>query len=193
MAKGKRNRLPPLEDWHLWAEVTRSVTPLRPEAKKPLAPEEDEGGDAARVAPAHRKPERHPNAIHHRPLVPASPPSVSVPGIEPKMRRRLMRGQMPLDGRIDLHGMRQDEARAALRRFVLARAGRGDRTILVITGKGLRKTGEFDIVQRGVLRAMLPIWLAEPDIAPVIAGYEMAAREHGGEGAYYVRLRKVSR
>ena len=70
---------------------------------------------------------------------------------------------------------------------------RGDRTLLVITGKGLKKTDDLRILDRGVLRAMLPIWLAEPALAPYIAGYDSAAQGHGGEGAFYVRLRRVAK
>lgn len=109
------------------------------------------------------------------------------------MRRRLGRGQIEIDGTIDLHGMRQAEARAALTRFVHARSARGDRTLLVITGKGLKKVNgdAATIVERGVLRSMLPIWLSEPNLAPLVAGWDVSARSHGGEGAYYVRLRRA--
>ena len=71
-----------------------------------------------------------------------------------------------------------------------ARAARGDRTLLVITGKGLKKTEDYQIFDRGVLRAMLPVWLGEPELAPFIAGWHRAAPDHGGEGAFYVRLRR---
>ena len=81
-----------------------------------------------------------------------------------------------------------------MQRFVLARVERRhDRTILVITGKGLKKTDDMQILDRGVLRAMLPIWLSEPALAPFIAGWDMAAQAHGGEGAFYVRLRRGTR
>ena len=99
---------------------------------------------------------------------------------------------MEIDGTIDLHGMRQVEAHAALTRFVRARAARGDRTILVITGKGLKQVGDDAavLVERGVLRAMLPLWLSAPELAPLVAGWDAAAQGHGGEGAFYVRLRR---
>jgi DNA-nicking Smr family endonuclease len=113
--------------------------------------------------------------------------------IEPRMRRRLGRGQIEIDGTIDLHGMRQAEAHAALTRFIHARSARGDRTLLVITGKGLKKVdgNAAIIVERGVLRSMLPIWLSEPGLAPLVAGWNVSAQGHGGEGAYYVRLRRA--
>jgi DNA-nicking Smr family endonuclease len=76
---------------------------------------------------------------------------------------------------------------------VPARVARGDRTLLVITGKGLKKTDDLQILDRGVLRAMLPVWLAEPALAPLIAGWDAAAQEHGGDGAFYVRLRRAAR
>jgi DNA-nicking Smr family endonuclease len=115
-------------------------------------------------------------------------------GIEPGMKKRLQRGTMELDGTIDLHGMRQAEAHAALSRFVHKSVARGDRTILVITGKGLKKLGPDAavIVEAGVLRSMLPIWLSEVSLAPVVAGWDVAAQAHGGEGAFYVRLRRAA-
>ena len=112
--------------------------------------------------------------------------------IEPKLRKRLGRGRITLDGTLDLHGMRQDEAYAALSRYLYARSARGDRTILVITGKGLKKVNgnPTTIVERGVLRTMLPIWLSSPDLKPLVAGWDQSAQSHGGEGAWYVRLRR---
>jgi DNA-nicking Smr family endonuclease len=65
--------------------------------------------------------------------------------------------------------------------------------LLVITGKGLKKTEDYQIFDRGVLRAMLPVWLSEPELAPFIAGWNRAAQGHGGDGAFYVRLRRVTK
>jgi DNA-nicking Smr family endonuclease len=112
--------------------------------------------------------------------------------IEPKLRKRLGRGRVAIDGTRDLHGMRQDEAYAALTRYLGARSERGDRTILVITGKGLKKLNgdPTTIVERGVLRTMLPIWLSSPELLPLVAGWDQSAQGHGGEGAWYVRLRR---
>jgi DNA-nicking Smr family endonuclease len=38
---------------------------------------------------------------------------------------------------------------------------------------------------------MLPIWLSERALAPLVSGWSTAARGHGGEGAWYVRLRRA--
>lgn len=187
-----------LSDWHLWTAVTETVEPLRP-VRVFKAPDEPEPShalvNASKPPPVFEK--------HRRwegPSLPAYRPPVSVPvrlaepgPIEPRIKRRLMRGQVEIDGTIDLHGMRQSEAHAALQRFILARSARGDRTLLVITGKGLKKTEDMQIVDRGVLRAMLPIWLAQPHLAPFIAGWDVSAQGHGGEGAFYVRLKRAPR
>jgi DNA-nicking Smr family endonuclease len=187
---------PVLPDWHLWTVVKQSVTPLHAEpnpASRPLAdrplplPPADPPAVLAterlRTAPVVKLPGRH-----------AAPLRQTEPGvIEPGMRRRLTRGRIEIDATLDLHGLRQTEARSALGRFVPARAARGDRTLLVITGKGLKKTDGMQILDRGVLRAMLPVWLSEPALAPYIAGWDSAAPGHGGEGAFYVRLRRVAR
>jgi len=193
MSKRVGKNGPRLPDRHLWTEVKRTVTPLRPEVEEALT-DEPLPMPATRQPPVFDK-----GAKWLGPAAPSYQPVTrkarSEPGqvIEPRMRKRLVRGRIEIDGTIDLHGMRQVEARTALQRFVLARVERGDRTILVITGKGLKKTDDMQILDRGVLRSMLPIWLSEPLLAPVIAGWDVAAQAHGGEGAFYVRLRRGAR
>lgn len=190
----KRDK-PALPDWHLWAEVAETISPLHRTRLRQRLMLAEEALPLPKAPPGPRsKPVKHAHV----------PPSYQSPGkpgrmanqvIEPKLKRKLTRGHIDIDGTIDLHGMRQAEAHAALRRFVHARAGRGDRTLLVITGKGLKKVdGDAAvIIERGVLRSMLPIWLSEPGLAPLIAGWDVAAQSHGGEGAYYVRLRRAER
>lgn len=97
--------------------------------------------------------------------------------------KRVRRGRVEIDGKIDLHGMTQVEARAALARFLGRLAAKDGRCGLVITGKG-RAGGE------GVLRRRLPEWLAEPDLAALSTGYAPAHVRHGGDGAWYVFVRR---
>lgn len=194
MSKRDAKRLP---DFHLWTAVAETVDPLhRPRLLKlghgPL-PMPEPASKPAPPGPMKAK------AL--RPMVPvmpsyqARPPAKTEPGhgIEPRLRRKVVRGRIEIDGTIDLHGMRQAEAHQALNRFINARAARGDRTLLVITGKGVRKTDDYatTFIERGILRTMLPLWLSEPGLAPLIAGWNVAAQSHGGEGAYYVRLRRL--
>src|SRR6202043_115669 len=61
--------------------------------------------------------------------------------VEAGLHRRLARGREHLAARIDLHGMTQDGARAALTRFIERSAAEGWRAVLVITGKGTQGDG----------------------------------------------------
>jgi DNA-nicking Smr family endonuclease len=101
------------------------------------------------------------------------------------MLRRLARGLADVDARIDLHGMRQERAFAALSAFLRHAQARGARVALVITGKGGARDAE-----RGVLRQVVPDWLGRPDFRDLVVGFEEASRRHGGAGALYVRVRQ---
>ncbi|MEO5805364.1 Smr/MutS family protein [Devosia sp.] len=187
-----------LHDFHLWTAVAETVDPLRPKRLMKLAI-----GPLPLPEPVDKRPSP-PAPLKKKAAKPASTmPSYQARhngkaepghGIEPRLNRKVARGRIEIDGTIDLHGMRQAEAHQALHRFINARVARGDRTLLVITGKGGRaKLDDFEtsFLERGILRAMLPTWLSEPGIAPMIAGWNFAAQGHGGEGAYYVRLRRL--
>jgi DNA-nicking Smr family endonuclease len=102
-----------------------------------------------------------------------------------RTRRRLARGLVDVDARIDLHGMRQERAFAALLAFLQRSRARRHGLVLVITGKG--RSGDDE---RGVLWRLVPAWLARPDFRELIVGFEEASRRHGGDGALYVRLRR---
>lgn len=91
---------------------------------------------------------------------------------------------MAIDRRIDLHGMTEAAAHAALDRFVRHAWQEGARVLLVITGKGSVREGG------GVLRRNLPRWLAAGENAPHVLRVEQAQLRHGGQGAYYVLLRR---
>ena len=87
-----------------------------------------------------------------------------------------------IGARLDLHGMDQDRARAALHAFLLRAHAEGHRAVLVITGKG--------VLGDGVPRRRTPEWLGDPEVRAVVAGVSEAARHHGGAGALYVALKR---
>lgn len=116
-----------------------------------------------------------------------APRSHGPPALQPIMRReikKLARGGETIDARIDLHGMNQSQAHAALQSLLSRCQANGDKFVLVITGKG--RSSE----ERGVLRRQVPVWLGLPEFRQLVAGYEIAHAGHGGEGALYVRVRK---
>jgi DNA-nicking Smr family endonuclease len=104
-----------------------------------------------------------------------------------------------IDARLDLHGMRQRDARTQLHAFLRAAQARALKTVLIITGKG-DTTAERDHLagalgkpQRGVLRHSVPQWLEAPELRSVVLSYTSAGTRHGGDGALYVQLRKSGR
>jgi len=139
--------------------------------------------------------------IPARPVLPAYIPPVSRKGetlaagsggLDRKERRSLRRRVRDVDDRLDLHGMRQEEAHRALIGFLQSASGRDCAIVLVVTGKGgVGGPGYGD--ERGVLRRITPHWLRAPELKPFVVGFEEAAAHHGGAGALYVRLRRQGR
>lgn len=169
------------EDRRLWDEVRRSVKPLSGHS----AP--SEAGLAEELRPATDTVSRGEAARKREPLpayrpAPHKPARPSLQGIDDKTIRKLKKGRLEIDARIDLHGMAEMQAHHALHRF-LDNAGRaGLRIVLVITGKGARSGG--------VLRNAVPRWFREPPFLAMVAACRVAHISHGGEGALYVRLRR---
>jgi DNA-nicking Smr family endonuclease len=159
------------EEVNLWAKVAATVRP----AAGRTVPKAEAGGpsdDAPIQRTAHPRPA--PRLHHHRHGAPDP--------IEPRRLRRLTREREELGPRIDLHGLSQEKARAALESFLWRACDDGWRVVLVITGKGLSGNG--------VLKRRAPDWLAEPAIRALVAGVSEAHRRHGGRGALYVTLRR---
>jgi len=98
--------------------------------------------------------------------------------------RRLRRGELPIDARLDLHGKRAEDARDALERFLKEKRARRDRVVLVIHGRG-----EHSPAGVGVLRGEIAAWLSQGRASQHVAAFATAQGEEGGEGALYVLLR----
>ncbi len=173
----------------LWREVTRSLAPLRlrPEAARASAAERHATEAPGPKPPPHPVPP-HGSAPKVQPAHVARAPVLAP--IDRRFRLRLSRGQEPIEARVDLHGMRQNEAHEALIRFLRGAQVRGLRNVLVITGKGDRTASHDPQAERGILRRQTPLWLRLPELRDVVLGFEQAHASHGGDGALYVRLRR---
>lgn len=111
--------------------------------------------------------------------------------MDKKAFTKLKRGKLRPEARIDLHGMTMDRAHGALTAFILKSHAQGRRLVLVITGKGKDRDSDSPIpVRRGVLRHQVPHWLSVPPLAQAVLQVSQAHISHGGEGAYYVYLRR---
>jgi DNA-nicking Smr family endonuclease len=179
------------EELRLWGKVAATVHPAagrHPPKGLPLPPPVEAAPIPAPNPGAKAKPKPAPNpasiAISAKPATPRR--LVSAPeAIEPGRKRRIVRERDPTGPRLDLHGLTQDAARAALAAFLRRAQADGWRSVLVITGKGTQGDG--------VLRRMTPEWLADPALRDLIAGVSEAHRRHGGFGALYVALKRPSR
>ncbi|MGV6871458.1 Smr/MutS family protein [Pseudochelatococcus sp. B33] len=193
--KRRRGRSLLPEEVALWRFVTRSVRPLPghdapPEPAPPAPSAQEAGQETSGTAKPGRAAGPAPRKVEKRP--PAPPPLAP---LERRQLRDLRRGIRQIDARIDLHGMRQAEAHHALTAFLRHAQAQGARIVLVVTGKGDASAGDTSahadlFSERGVLRRLTPHWLDQPDLRPVVIGYSRASREHGGDGALYVRLRR---
>lgn len=129
-----------------------------------------------------------------RPLI---SPSRTEPVFNEGMTRRTIRKLVP-EATIDLHGHTLQKGRLAFRQFVLQQANMGRSCICVITGKGTREIDEerlsillsYESAGKHTLREALHDWIKEPDIHPLIASLSRANPHHGGDGAYYLVLKK---
>lgn len=198
--KGKH---PLPEDLALWHHAARSVKPLK--TAKARVPEVAAPQEA--LPKAHPAAGRPPASAAQLPqqtskTPPAQPPRVALPKapsplvpIERRKARRIARGLVEIDARLDLHGLQQAEAERRLRAFLLGARAQGLRTVLVITGKGRERDtdephGLPDRSPRGVLRRSVPLWLEAPELRDCVAGIAPAHIRHGGAGALYIHLRK---
>lgn len=191
MAGSRRKRVLTSDEVALWTHVTRHIDPLKPE--RMLDIESVETVEMPTVEPAKVKTSKK-NAAPDVQQKPKAPPAPTVPPLAPlekRLRQRLSRGHTPIDSVIDLHGMRQDEAHGALRRFIAGAHQAGYAVVLVVTGKGASAVSDDGLYEeRGVLRRMVPHWLRMADLRSYVIGFENAAQHHGGTGALYVRIRR---
>lgn len=166
------------EDRVLWNLVAKTAKPLRNTPARAAPP------DAPKSAPV-------PQAAATQPAPPvallaAAPPRKEhvAHKFDVQTRDKISKGRLPLEGRVDLHGMTQEEAYSLLLSFLRRAHEGGVRYVLVITGKGSSSRGD------GVLRKSLPAWLKTQPFRHMVSGIDEAARHHGGGGAFYVRLRR---
>jgi DNA-nicking Smr family endonuclease len=155
-------RHPTPDEIALWRAALGDVVPLRGR-RKPSGPHpsavpapvasERERGDIVARAPQGR-------------------------GLDKRTAQRLRRGEMPIEARLDLHGMFEEEAHRAAASFIARAHADGLRLVLLITGKG------------AVLREAVPRWLDEGATRARVLSTSWAQPRHGGGGALYVLLRR---
>ncbi len=182
------------EDLDLWRKVTETIDPLPQHAAKirtqqqPTSNGEPQPAISKSVRPETRQRNlKNGTAIKQAIKPPVTPPLAP---IDRKTVQKMVKGRIDIDGRIDLHGMTQKQAYDRLSAYLREAQARGHRLVLVITGKGDGLSPHLSGAERGVLRRVVPEWLALPAFRYLIIGFEQAHHTHGGAGAFYVRIRR---
>lgn len=199
----RRRGLTP-EDRELWSRVARSAKPLHPVRRVPQ--EEDppqtpratvKPPSAAPLAPSAIPPGFHVGQkvrllasghLHPAPT-PAERLAEAPLRMDPKTHRRMAQGKLRPEARLDLHGMTLATAHPTLIAFLLSAHARGHRLVLIITGKGRGDHGPLP-TRPGALRHQVPHWLHSAPLSAIVQQVTAAHYRHGGEGAYYVYLRR---
>ena len=102
-------------------------------------------------------------------------------GIGTDVTQKLRKGHWSLQGQIDLHGLRSDEAREALGQFIRDATKRGWGCVRVVHGKGLGSPGKTP-----VLKAKVQRWLVQKT---EVLAFVQAKGSEGGAGALVVLLK----
>ncbi|PIT71011.1 Smr/MutS family protein [Bartonella tribocorum] len=177
------------QDHLLWERICRTITPLH--GKKPssisdisetIANINDQKQGITQILSAFQENKQHAKIIKKEKR--AVTQAHKIHFFDHVAHRKISQGRYPLEARLDLHGYMQEEAYFFLKKFLQSSQQNGLRYVLVITGKG-RSVGSD-----GALYRFVPYWLSTPAFRYYVHAFEQAARQHGGEGALYVWLRR---
>ena len=97
----------------------------------------------------------------------------------------LKKGLLKLDNVVDFHGYRLNDAKIALKNFVIMSYKFNHKNILVITGKGQNNSG--------ALKKELPNWLCQKEFSKYIISFMHAPKNLGGEGAVLIRVKNKNK
>ena len=109
-----------------------------------------------------------------------------VHGLDPRVVRRLRKGEFAIQGHVDLHGMTREEAKAALEAYVSRARHSGKRCILVVHGRGLHSKDQVPVLKDALKR-----WMMTARFAEHVLAFATARPHDGGAGAVYLLLRRL--
>ncbi len=185
------------EEQGLWQKISADIHPLKPKSRIKIEAEKkthrrsraiesgaDSSNSLASLPSAATRESEGSSTRRQETLIEGR-----MVGIDRRQAGRFKRGRMEIDGTLDLHGYTQKEAHRALLSFLTNAQKQGARCILIVTGKGTLNKGTSDR-EKGVLRSSLPRWLNEAPFRPLVLALEKARPQHGGDGAFYILLKK---
>ena len=113
--------------------------------------------------------------------------------LDKKIHTKLKHGLLKPERKLDLHGLIYEKAQFHVKEFIYQAYHDEKRLILIVTGKSrkpLINESFFSDSRRGVINRSFPIWLESESLKHLILNVTTAHFSHGGDGAYYVYLRK---
>jgi DNA-nicking Smr family endonuclease len=106
-------------------------------------------------------------------------------GLDPRLVKKLRRGEFAVQDHVDLHGLLKDEAKSQLEAFLAQARQRGKRCVLVVHGRGLHSKDQVPVLKEALKR-----WMHTARFARHVLGFSTARPHDGGAGAVYVLLKK---
>ncbi len=176
-----------VSDDEFFQEEMLGVTPLKRDARERLLRKVNEGDGEARRLAAEGEPEGPLNSLVDEGVEPLDAWYVLAfkrPGIQHGVYKKLRQGRYEIDARLDLHRLSVKQARMDVHSFIQDAMQYGLRTVLILHGKGQRKTEQE---KTAVLKGYVQHWLQELE---EVQAFHSAQPVHGGTGAVYVLLRK---
>jgi DNA-nicking Smr family endonuclease len=106
-------------------------------------------------------------------------------GVDRAHLRRLLRGEIPIDVEIELHGRTAADARKLVASTLAEMVSAGERCARIVHGRG-RHSEAGPVLKAGVLE-----WLTSAPLASRVLAFATAPPEEGGAGATLVLLRRA--
>ena len=111
------------------------------------------------------------------------------------LKKGIKKGSFNIDKKIDFHGRSLLESEDLFNNTIIESYNSGQRCLLFVTGKGLYKSKNYEESDKpklyhGIIRSSFVEWASSKKFSKYILSFEQASIEHGGDGAFYVYLRK---
>ena len=111
------------------------------------------------------------------------------------LKKGIKKGSFHIDKKIDFHGKSLLDSEERFNNSIIESYNSGQRCLLFVTGKGLFKSKKLEESDKpklyhGIIRSSFIEWARSKKFSKYILSFEQASIEHGGDGAFYVYLRK---
>ena len=172
-------------DKSLWKEIIETVTPLK---KK----ERSFGVEIKPVPQRKKKTEIDVSFVSvddikilkRRHIIESDLSIGDASRVDKSIIKNIKKGNFVIDSKLDLHGKTLEVAFNAFSTFINKNYDSENRNLLVVTGKGNPEKNT------GVIRKNFPHWLNSDNVRDKILYVKQANIADGGDGAFYILLRK---